>query len=517
VLDAPGVRKHEARDEQDVHDTPRAARGTTSREPELTWAAETLDAARYLNSLLRSGALIATVVVALTGSVLLLSFLLPKSYQATASIVLEEQPGELTSGDVERRLFTINTLVTTQGVLARAARRLQAETTESLQSKVSSSVDARANIIKVTATDTRPAGAAAIANATANGFLAQQRAAERRSVARTRATLIRAIARLRGSRAARSEIEVLRERLSELTLLEASSGTELQLAEAARAPATPSSPRPVRNALFAFAAAVFIAVLVAVGREHLAPRVSSATELVQLSGLPVLARLPGSRRLASKTRMAAVVREAYQSLAALVTLQLPPSRQYALLVTSAHADEGKTEVAANLGPALAQAGENTLLVSGDLRRPALDGRLGIDQRSGLAEILSTRGTDPATTTAKLTRSPEHPRTADQENGSLVALGSGRGPANPVRLLSPGRLDAFFKGLARTNYRYVVIEGPPLLGAVECRYWLERVDAVVVVSTLERLSPDAVREVRQLLERYPAPALGHVVIDATRVL
>ena len=470
-----------------------------------------------MNALLRSAGLIAVVVVALTGTVLVLSFLLPKSYQATARIVLEEQPGVLGSADLERRLFTIKALVTTRNVLQRAARRLDAETTDSLQGKVTSSVDARANIVKVSAADTSAAGAAAIANGTARAFLAQQRAVERRSLARTRAALVREIARLRGSRAARSEIDALRERLSELALLEATSGTELQLAETARPPSSPTSPRPARNALFAFAASIFLAVLVALGREHLAPRVGGTKELVQLSGLTVLVRLPGARRLASKSGIAAATRDAYQSLAALIGLQLPAARQHAVLVTSAHEDEGKTEVTANLGRALAQAGDNTLLVSADLRRPALEARLGIEAGTGLAEILSDRGTDRAEATARLVGSPAHPSSVGQEVGSLIVLGSGRTPPNPARLLSPNALDGFFDGVARTNYRYVVIEGPPLLGAVDCRYWLERVDAVLVVSRPERLSPDDVREVRELLERHPGTALGQVVIGRSGLL
>jgi Mrp family chromosome partitioning ATPase len=62
-------------------------------------------------------------------------------------------------------------------------------------------------------------------------------------------------------------------------------------------------------------------------------------------------------------------------------------------MTSAVQEEGKTEVAAQLGCGFAQAGEKTLLVSADLRRPMLHELLPVDPEPGLSDILAAARCD----------------------------------------------------------------------------------------------------------------------------
>ena len=63
-----------------------------------------------------------------------------------------------------------------------------------------------------------------------------------------------------------------------------------------------------------------------------------------------------------------------------------------LLVTSTLAEEGKSMVAANLAFTLARTRrQNVLLLEGDLRRPILAQRFGLDRLSGLSEWLKAEG------------------------------------------------------------------------------------------------------------------------------
>src|SRR5207302_3267472 len=63
-----------------------------------------------------------------------------------------------------------------------------------------------------------------------------------------------------------------------------------------------------------------------------------------------------------------------------------PPRVIAL--SSANPGEGKTTVVSNLGIALAQTNRRVLLVDGDMRRPRLHDIFGIDNGTGLGEILA---------------------------------------------------------------------------------------------------------------------------------
>ena len=476
-----------------------------------------VDVGRYANALARNRVLIALIVIGVSAVVLTLSLALPKTYKATARILLDESPGitESTS-DVERRLATIQALLTTRGVLARAARTLEGESADTLEDKVRSSVDAKANIVNVEATDSSAVGAAEIANAVAAAFLRRQGSAERRRLTRTITVLREQIAGLRGPRA---EIEPVRarlnEQLSDLRVLQANAGSDLQLADAARPSSSPDSPRPVRNTIFAFFAGLFLAVLVAVGRERIAPRVSGPRQLSELSGLPILTNIRQAHRPWFGGNDGALAkRDAYQTLSALIGLQLGPGGPHTLLVTSALEDEGKTEVTVGLGRALALAGEKTLVVRADMRRGAVNELTG-EEEPGLAEILSAPGRERQEAAAEMLADPTSSVSAGDGTGSLAVLGAGHTPSNPSRLLSGEALDVFFKELGRSDYTYVLIEGPPLLGPADCRYWAQRVEGTLVVSRPDRLEPNDVIEMRELLERLGANALGHVVVNGRR--
>jgi Chain length determinant protein len=191
---------------------------------------EPIDVGRYVSALRRSWPLILLIIAALTSAVYLASLTLSERYRATAKIVVERTADPLDSEDVlslERRLATIQALLTTRETFRRAARQLRGERAATLDDKVTASVDQNANIINVVATDDTSRGAAAIANAVATTFLADERRAERRRLNRARATLLRALADLEGRRGipAAEERASIRERLTDLNLGVASSSS----------------------------------------------------------------------------------------------------------------------------------------------------------------------------------------------------------------------------------------------------------------------------------------------------
>jgi capsular exopolysaccharide synthesis family protein len=466
---------------------------------------------RYWNALRRSKLLIAFIVVPMTALVLVLSLTLPKTYQASARIVLEDVPGLLDPGTtVERRLATLRTLITTRDVLRAAGRRIQGENADSLEDKVRSSVDPGANLISVVATDNSAQGAALIANAVAREFLAMRRRGEQQRLARARASLQEELRNLRGTPGARLGMETLRERLSELTISEAGIGSELQLAQAARAPANPSAPKPVRNTVFALFASLFLGALVALARGHLAPRISGPRELTRLVGLPMLGAVPRSR-FRRRRSLTASEREAYQALQATVQRRLHGERQQMVLVTSALYEEGKTVVTAELGRGLAQAGERTLLVSADLRRPLLHKLLRVERAPGLSDILVAAHRDGGKSQAEMISGLT--ATAGVEEDGLAVLASGNRPANPSGLIASEALDRVFEEIGRTDFRYVIIDGPPLLGLIDGQALAERVGNVIVVSRLDRATPENLLDLRELLDALRIKALGVVIIGA----
>jgi capsular exopolysaccharide synthesis family protein len=480
-------------------------------------ADEPIEVGRYLGALRRSWLLILLIVVPLTAAVVLVSLSLAPTYRATAKILVESAADPLQTRDVEsveRRLATIQVLLTARENFRRAARNLKGERATTLADKVDASVDPRANIINVVATDDSAAGAARIANAVATSFLATERRAERRRLNRARTTLLRALADLEGVRGlqAQEERAAIRERLTDLNFGAASTGAELELAEAARAPSEPFSPAPLRNGIFAFFASAFIAVLVVLARAQLKPRVTGSRELGRLLDLPVLVEIPFVRRRLGRDgrTLRAVEYEAYQTLQASLRRQLPPTKQRIVLVTSALHGEGKTEVTAALGLVLSHAGMRTWLVSADMRWPRLHELFDVAQTPGLAEVLAAARRDGSSAAAQMSAV----RTGSREAvGSLHVLASGRTPADPAQLLASDTLDTFFDEVKESEYDYVLMDGPPLLGLVDSQVLAQRADGVLVVCRRDRMTPENAIALRELLARLDVKTLGIVIVGA----
>jgi polysaccharide biosynthesis transport protein len=472
-----------------------------------------IDVPRYLAALRRGVWLMALIVVPITLCVLVLSLILPKTYQAEATLVFEEQGTALAPADAQtsaQKLATIRQLLVSHDVLAQAAAKLDGETADTLHDKIDASVDGATSLISIKAKDGDATGAAAIANTVAATYVERRRAADRQRFAKARVDLEQALDRLRKAGASQDEITAVQDRLSELSVSEVSGSDELQIAVAARPPERPESPRPLQNTVLALFAALFLAVLAAVGRDFMAPRVAGPRQFAGLTGLAPLVVLPGTRR----RRRGAEAEEAYQALAAAVRLELSESRRV-VLVTGAQADSERAAVVAGLGRALTGSGVPALLVSADLRHAALHEELQVPRGPGVGEVLDRLEQDPGESAnaliASATRAHERP-----ERGELRVLPSGNPSQHPAALLSGDALGTMFEELGRSEYRYVVVEGAPLLGPVDGQLVARWADAVIVVCRLDRLSPSNATELGEVVAGLDAPVLGAVLIGGGSV-
>lgn len=508
-------------------------------------AEEPVDAGRYLNALRRRVGLIAAVSFGTALLVLLLSLALPKSYNATAQIALPPQlstsPAS-TSTQAQQNLATIEAYISSPSVLSQAAARLQTSMA-SLKANVSTSLDPSADIIQVTATDRGAGRAAQLANGVAETFLSVRAGAEQAQLAHQLASLTQ---KLRAAQAAGSAglVTALEQQISSIAAQEASVGSDLQLLAPALAPGSPSSPRPARNAVLAFVAALVLVVLVVLGRELVAPTVSSGRELSALLGMPILGRVPRtplgrrSRRRAPSLAEA----EAYRFVSKSLELALSPHRPQLVAVTSAAREEGKTTVVSRLGPALAGSGRKTLLVSADLRWPTLheafgspigDGRAWLG--SGANPVLRpVRAADPAAHPRRLMSgawvrdapAPKSPEVAvpvgdglasaiTQVRANLDLLPSGPPLADPTAVLSDDAIGGLFARIRRLDYDYVLLDLPPLLAAAETQPFVRHADAAVLVSFVGRSTAEQLLQTRELLDRLSVQPAGIVVLGVRR--
>jgi succinoglycan biosynthesis transport protein ExoP len=158
--------------------------------------------------------------------------------------------------------------------------------------------------------------------------------------------------------------------------------------------------------------------------------------------------------------------EAFHGLRTSVLLSTAKRPPATLLVTSAQQGEGKTTVAANLAASLAQLGDSVLLIDADLRRPSLQKFFQVSRSTGLVNYL----------------------TGDSDWRSLVwqaapigvsVLFCGPVPPNPADLLSSEYMRSLIREAAK-EYKFVVLDSPPLLNLSDSRILATLVDGVILV-------------------------------------
>jgi capsular exopolysaccharide synthesis family protein len=189
--------------------------------------------------------------------------------------------------------------------------------------------------------------------------------------------------------------------------------------------------------------------------------------------------------------------EAYRSLAA--NVQFSISAQPLIGITSAAAGEGKSMAVANLAVALAEGGRQVIVVDADLRRPSMHELFGVDNTSGLTNVL-------------LEEDLPLPL-VDTLAPGVRLLTSGPVPINPLELLASRRMEQVL-GLASAQADYVLVDTAPAGVLADAAVLSPRLGGVLLVVSEGRTKRDLARRAREQLERAQANLLGVVLVDVT---
>ena len=226
----------------------------------------------------------------------------------------------------------------------------------------------------------------------------------------------------------------------------------VEVLAAAEEPSSPVSPKTVMNVVIGGLIGLLGGVVLAFVIDRLDDSVRSKETVEQITGLPTLGVIPRAADESSPIDLVGIehpssaASEAYRLLRTSVRFLGLDTPMRTLLVTSAAASEGKTVTAANLAIALAQGGEQVLLVGADLRRPRVHELFGAPQSPGLTSALLGEAT--AESTAYVI----------EEVPGLHLMPPGPTPPNPAELLDSARTHELFEWLA-TRYDRVVVDSP----------------------------------------------------------
>ena len=287
----------------------------------------------------------------------------------------------------------------------------------------------------------------------------------------------------------------------------------LEPVDNASLPAAPYTPNYARNLLFGGLAGILLGYLAAFIRMNLDRKLRSVDEVEELIDTPVLAIVPDVKDLDRRQTESIDVSnrgpaaEAFRQLRTNFRFVDVDNPVRTVVVTSANEGEGKSTVAANLARVLANAGQATILVDADLRRPVVAGVFGVDAQIGLAQVLVGDVTSEE---------------ALQDSGieNLSVMSAGRVPHNPSELLGSHRMQLLLQDLSHDYL--VVLDAPPLLPVTDAALLAGIADGAIVVFAIgqtykeqarlakRRLGQTGGRMLGVVLNRAPLKGLGAVV-------
>jgi receptor protein-tyrosine kinase len=489
---------------------------------------QTLDARDYLRPLWANKWLILALVVVVTGATYLFYNHQPKQYTTSTQVFVQSASTAQRSlgggviGLNDRDLTNQAELLRTLPVAREVAKDIGFRgDPAALLGGISVAPSKGSDFVVVTATAGEPRLAAALANAFARAFVKQRSSAERTQLVAQLKAARDALSKVPRSQRAGSDAE---QQVSQLQAATQLSTADARQIDTAPVRATPVSPQPKRNAVFAFALSLMLGILAAYTLDRFDRRIRRVDSVEELYKAPVLIALPRARVASpnddGRATPAHELAESFRTLRTTVELSAPDSR--ALVITSGVPREGKSTIVRNLALAYREVGRRVAVVEGDMRRPTLSGLLGVDARPGLSEVLAQEvDLDDALQAAPVELTGLELVAAATANGNghgaapggcLTVLTSGRATSNPASLLSTDRLRLIIERLKATH-DIVLVDSPPLLPVSDTLQLLQVVDGALIVSRVGASTGENADRVVQLLRRVPQTPVVGVIANA----
>jgi capsular exopolysaccharide synthesis family protein len=283
----------------------------------------------------------------------------------------------------------------------------------------------------------------------------------------------------------------------------------VRVLENASLPTKPGKPEKAKILALAIVAGLMLGFGGAWVREKTDHRLSSADEIAQILGLPVLSLIPsmpgrsGAVTRGQKVHLESMsdVAEAFRTLRTVVYFSVPEGKAKTILLTSPFQGEGKSTTASGLAIAMAKAGRRTLMIDGDLRKPTLHRIFELSDQVGLSSVMAGK--------ESLEKAVQ--RTAVE---GLDVLPCGPIPANPSEILNSRAFAEMLQKLA-SKYDHIVLDSPPVLPVTDARILGATCDVTLLVLRANRSTRRMSEYAAEAMLGVGARVLGVVVNDVPR--
>lgn len=381
--------------------------------------------------------------------------------QTSGSVSDLQQGNTFSQARVQSYVETATTPVVLQPVIDSLG--LETSAVE-LGKKIEASADFNTVIISISAVDSSPVQAAAIAQAVGDSLVDAIRTLESPSLGGT-------------------------------------SPVKLSVITPASAPTEPSAPNTQMNVTVGILGGLILGVGIAILRTTLDTKIRGEADLRRITDAPLLGGISFDGDATKKPLLTQAPpqgprAESFRQIRTNLQFAHVSHASKAILITSSLPGEGKTTTATNLAIAMAEAGQTVVLVDADLRRPRVNEYLGLERNAGL-------------TTALVGTADVNDLLQPWGDHDLYVLTSGQIPPNPSELLGSSPMKALITRLEQA-FDAVIIDAPPLLPVTDATVLAQQVGGVVLVIGASRVSSPDLQKSMAALEMIDADVLGVVL-------
>lgn len=290
---------------------------------------------------------------------------------------------------------------------------------------------------------------------------------------------------------------LLRQKLDEAVIREKEAENTSSIRVVDPAKTGPADTRKKMKLILAIILSPIFCAGLALMLNYLDNSIKTPEEAEALLKLPVFAVVPLARAHSLlEKRCLPVMDTSFQMLSTNLWLGNSELAGNTLVVASAEPDVGRSTVAANLAITLARDGARVIMVDGDLRQPSQHEIFGLDNETGLSNILA----------GKLALKDALKPTSVTD---LLLLTSGPLPSNPMRLLRSPEMQKFVEDISHLA-DYVIFDSPAGITFADGTLLAGLVKNVVVVYAAGTVPRGAEGEFIKKLELVNANILGAVL-------
>lgn len=307
----------------------------------------------------------------------------------------------------------------------------------------------------------------------------------------------------------RTQYEALLQRLKEVSVSDDLGSNLVEVVDEAKPPRDPFKPNRLRTLLLTILLSGALGFGLAYVIEFIDDRIKTPDDVKNKLKQIIMGVIPISNTpdnlIVDLENSQATLAEAYASLRTNLQFSSADGGPQIIQLTSTRSGEGKSVSALGISLRYAGIGKSVLLIDADMRRPTF--LQGGKPSIGLSGLMTQRvefGEE-----IQVTRYP-----------GLHLLPSGVIVPNPSELLASERFDDLLEW-AKSNYEYVIIDSPPVLGLADAPLLGAKVEATLLIvdagilrtpnikASIERLHNSGTNILGVVLTKYKAPTKGYM--------